>query len=62
MKLMGGGTDEQMKKVKKKRVAGKPKMGHTCCTLLSEFMEFAKYSQIKFSSESKKVQISHFFR
>lgn len=39
MNLMGGGTDEQMKKVKKKRVAGKPKMGHTCCTLLTEFME-----------------------
>lgn len=43
-----------MKKVKTKRAAGKPKMGHTCCTLLIEFMEFAKYSQIKFSFENKK--------
>lgn len=44
-----------MKKLEKERAAGKPKMGHTCCSLLIEFMEFAKYSQIMFSSDSKKV-------
>lgn len=44
-----------MKKVKEKRAAGESEMEHICCTLLTEFIEFAKYSQIKLSFESKKV-------